>query len=95
MKVINEMETSFYRASAVAVHPAQKDTETTMNARQNMKSGSTIEEQLSSIQMSQHERNAALHAAGIAEMFVGTILWVCGKVQRPRADVFAKPNLKY
>ena len=66
-----------------------------MNASQNMKSGLTIEEQIGSIQMSQHERNAALHAAGIAEMFVGTILWVCGKMQRPRADVFAKPSPKY
>jgi len=92
---MQEIETSFYRASAAADQPAQKDTETTMNARQNMMSGSTIEEQLRSVQMSQHERNAALHAAGIAEMFVGAILWVCGKAERPHADVFVKPNLKY
>ena len=66
-----------------------------MNTRQNVKSGTTIEEQLSSIQMSQHERNAALHAASVAEVFVDAILWVCGKVERPRAGVFPKPNLKY
>lgn len=92
---MQESETSFYRASAAADHPAQKDTETTMNARQNMKSGSSIEQQLSSIHMSEHERNAALHAAHVAEIFVDAIVWVCGKVSRPHADVFAKPNLKY
>ena len=66
-----------------------------MNARQNMMSGSTIEEQLRSVQMSQHERNAALHAAGIAEVFVETILWVCRKGEQPRAHLLAKPDLKY
>ena len=88
-------ETSFYRASAAADHPAQQDTETTMNARQNMKSGSTLEEQIRSVQLSQHECNAALHAARVAEMFVDAVLWVCGKVERPHAGVFAKPDLKY
>jgi len=66
-----------------------------MNASQNMKSGSTIQEQITSIQMSQHERSAALHAADVAEVFVSAILWVCGKVERPRADMFAKPNMNY
>jgi len=95
MTAMHESETSFYRASAAADHPAQKDTETTMNARQNMKSGSTIEQQLSSINMSEHERNAAVHAARIAEVFVDAILWVCNKAERPGTGVFAKPNLKY
>ena len=66
-----------------------------MNASQNMKSGSTIGQQLSSVNLSQHERNAALHAAGIAEVFVETILWARSKMERPHAVVFAKPNLKY
>ena len=66
-----------------------------MNASQNLKSGSSIEQQLSSVNLSQRERNAALHAAGIAEVFVETILWVRGKVERPHADVFAKPSPKY
>ena len=92
---MQEIETSFYRASAAADQPAQKDTETTMNARQNIKSGSTIEEQLSSIQMSQHERDAALHAARIAELVADAIVWVSGKFNRPDADVFAKPSPKY
>jgi len=66
-----------------------------MNAKQNMKSGSSIGQQLSSIQMSEHERNAALHAAGVAEVFVEAIAWVCGKLARPDAGVFAKPSPKY
>ena len=91
----HEIETSFYRASAAADPPAQKDTETTMNARQNMKSGSTLEQQIHSINMSQFERDRVLHAARIAEAFVDAIMWVCNKVDRPDAGVFAKPNLKY
>ena len=66
-----------------------------MNASQNTKSGSTLEQQIASIKMSQYQRNQVLHAARVAEAFVGAILWVCGKVERPRAGVFAKPNLKY
>ena len=66
-----------------------------MNASQNTKSGSTIEQQIHSIQLSQYQRNAALHAARIAEAVVGAIVWVCGKLDRPNASVFAKPNLKY
>ena len=66
-----------------------------MNASQNTKSGSTLEQQIQSIQLSQHQRNTALQAASVAELFVNAIMSVCGKVQRPDADVFAKPNLKY
>ena len=66
-----------------------------MKARQNMKSGSTIEQQIQSIHLSQRQRNAVLHDARVAEAVVGAILWICGKLVRPRADVFAKPNLKY
>jgi len=66
-----------------------------MNARHNMKSGYSIEQQLASIQMSEHQRNAALHAAGIAELFVDAIAWVGNKMQRAGASVFAKPSPKY
>ena len=66
-----------------------------MNARQNMKSVSSIEQQLGSINMSEHERNAALNAVRVAEVFVDAIMWVCSKIERPGAGVFAKPNLKY
>jgi len=66
-----------------------------MNASQNTKSGSTFEQQIHSIQMSQYQRNAVLHDLRIAEAVVGAIVWVCGKVGRPGANVFAKPNLKY
>lgn len=92
---MHEFETSFYRARAAAAQPAQKDTEITMNAKQNLKSGSTIEEQLSSIHMSQHELDAALHAARVAEVFVDAIIWVCNKAERSCADMFAKPSPKY
>jgi len=92
---MQKSETSFYRASAAAAQPAQQDTETTMNASQNMKTGSTIEQQIHSIQLSQHQRNAVLHDVRIAEAVVDAIVWVCGKVGRPRADVFAKPSPKY
>jgi hypothetical protein len=66
-----------------------------MNARQNVKSGSSIERQLESVQMSQQMRKAALNDACIAERFVDAIAWVGGKVQRLNADVFAKPSPKY
>ncbi len=64
-----------------------------MNAKHNLKSG--IEQQLSSIQMSDHERNAALHAARVAERFVDAIEWVCDKFNRTRADAFVKHNVYY
>jgi hypothetical protein len=66
-----------------------------MNAIQDTKSGSSIEQQLGSVILSQRERNAALHAAGIAEVFVETILWACSKVERPNVGVFAKTSPKY
>lgn len=66
-----------------------------MNARHNMKSGYSIEQQLSSVNMSQHVRSAVLHDVRIAELFVDAIAWVCGKTQRPDTGEFAKPNLKY
>ena len=66
-----------------------------MNASQNLKSGSSIEQHLGSINMSKQMRRAAHHDARIGEMFADAVLWVCGKVKRPRADVFAKPNLNY
>jgi hypothetical protein len=97
LKATEEIETSFYRAGAAAVHPAQKakDTEATMNAKQNRKSGSSIEEQLRSIQMSEVERQAALNVAGVAELFADAIMWVCNQAQRVGAGVFAKPSPKY
>jgi hypothetical protein len=66
-----------------------------MNAKQNMKSGSSIEQQLNSVQISQRDRAAALQDARIAEMFVDAIVWVCRKFERPDASVFAKPSPKY
>jgi hypothetical protein len=66
-----------------------------MNTRQNVKSASSIEQQIQSIHMSQHERNQVLHAARVAEAFVDAIVWVGGKVQWFGADVFAKPSPKY
>jgi len=66
-----------------------------MNAKQNMKSGFSIEQQLQSVNISQHARSAALHDAHIAELIVGAIEWACGKFERPSVDVFAKPSPKY
>lgn len=90
-----ETETSFYRAGAAADHPAQriKDTEATMNAKQNQESG--VEQQLSSINMSERVRSAALHDARIAEAFVEVFTWAGSKFNRPRAGVFANPSPKY
>ena len=93
--MIQKYETSFYRASAAADHPAQKDTERNMKTTQNMKSGSTIEQQFSSVNMSQHERNAVLHDVRIAELIVDVIVWTGTKLERFGADVFAKPSPKY
>jgi hypothetical protein len=66
-----------------------------MNAKQNMKSGSSIEQQLNSVQISQRDRAAALQDARIAEMFVDAIVWAFSKFERPNAVVFAKPSPKY
>ena len=66
-----------------------------MKTTQKMKSGSTIEQQLSSISMSEHQRDQVLHQAHIAEAFVDAIAWVCNKFDRPNAGVFAKPSPKY
>ena len=66
-----------------------------MNASQNTKSGSTIEQQIQSIPLSRRQQKSALHAASVAETFINAIVWVCGKAQGPNSDVFAKPNLKY
>lgn len=90
-----QIETSFCRESAAAEDPAQKDTETTMNASHNMKSGSSIKQQLASINMSERVRSEALHDAGIAGLFVDAIVRVCSKFERPDARVFAKPSPKY
>ena len=86
------IQTSFYRASAAADSPAQRDTETTMNASQNL---STIEQQLSSIHMSEQRRAAALRDAFIGKLFVDAIVWVCSKLARPCAEIFARPNFRY
>ena len=66
-----------------------------MNASQNTKSGSTIEQQIHSIQMPQYQRNAVLRDVRVAQAVVGAIMWVCNRFERPGAGVFAKPNLKY
>ena len=66
-----------------------------MNAKQNMKSGSSIGQQLGSIPMSEHKRNVALHATQVAEVFVDAIVWLCSRFERPDASVFAKPSPKY
>ena len=66
-----------------------------MNAKQIVKSGSSIEQQLNSVQISQRVRAAALHDARIAEMFVGAIEWVGSKLQRSGVEVFANPSPKY
>jgi hypothetical protein len=66
-----------------------------MNARQDVKSGFSIEQQIQSIHMPQHERSQVLHAARVAEAFVDAIVWIGGKMQRPNAGVFANPSPKY
>ncbi|MGH8620827.1 MAG: hypothetical protein ACREUB_08560 [Burkholderiales bacterium] len=66
-----------------------------MNTRQNAKSGSTLEQQIQSINMSQFERDQVLHAARVAEAFVDAIMWVGSKLQRSGGEVFAKPSPKY
>jgi hypothetical protein len=64
-----------------------------MKANQTSKSG--IEQELSSINMSERVRSAALHDARIAEAFVELFTWGGTKVNGPYADGFAKPSPKY
>ena len=66
-----------------------------MNASQNVKSGSSIEQQIASINLSHYQREQVLHSARVAEAIVGAIVWVCGKRERAGAGVFTQPNLKY
>jgi hypothetical protein len=88
--------TSFHRASAAA-DPRRngRDTETAMNAKQNVKSSNSIEQQLSSINLSEQQRRQALHEAHIAEAFVEVLTWVGSRLGRPRASVFSKPSPNY
>ena len=64
-----------------------------MNAKQTSKSG--FEQQLSTIDMSEHMRREALHAARVAEVFVELFTWGGIKASRPYADGFAKAGPKY
>lgn len=64
-----------------------------MNAKQTSKSG--MEQELSSINMSERMRSAAIHDARIAEVFVELFTWGGTKVNRPYADGFAKASPKY
>ena len=66
-----------------------------MNASLNVNSSYSIEQQLASIDMPQDLRRQALHDARIASAIVSAIEWICGKLKRPSADVFAKPSPKY
>ena len=66
-----------------------------MNARQNAKSVSSIEQQIQSIHLSQQERNRVLHQARIAEALVEVFFWVGGKFNRPGAQVSARLSPKY
>jgi hypothetical protein len=66
-----------------------------MNTRQSVKSGSSIEQQIQSIHMPQHERNQVLHDLRTVEAFVEVFTWVGSKFNRPVAGVFAKPSPKY
>ena len=66
-----------------------------MNASQNVKSGSSFEQQLSSVQLSQRGRAAALNDARIAEMFVGAIVRICEKLARARGEAVLKSGAYY
>jgi hypothetical protein len=66
-----------------------------MNTRQNQKSVTSIEQQIQSIHIPQHERNQVLYDARLAEAFVEVFTWVGSKFSRPAAGVFAKPSPKY
>jgi hypothetical protein len=65
-----------------------------MNARHNANAGSSIERHIHSLQLSPAERIDALHAARVARVIVDAIGWICNKLERPVASVFAKPSLK-
>jgi hypothetical protein len=66
-----------------------------MNTRQNAKSGSSLAEQLSSIEMSLEQRTAVLRDAFIAELIADAIVSICGKVKQVGAGEFVRPNVYY
>jgi hypothetical protein len=66
-----------------------------MNANHNVKSVTTIEQQLASVNMPEDLRRQVLHDACIAQAIVGAVEWLCGKFKRADAGVFAKPSPKY
>jgi chorismate synthase len=66
-----------------------------MNAKQYVKPGSSIEQQLRSVNMSNGLRLEALHDCCIAEAFVGAVEWICGKFTSPGPEVFGNPGAKY
>lgn len=66
-----------------------------MNTRQNVKSGSSIEQQLSSVNMSLEKRSAVLRDVFIAELIVDSIEWIGAKFKQACANAAVKPNLYY
>jgi hypothetical protein len=66
-----------------------------MNAKQSLKPGSSIGQQLNSVNMSVEKRNAALRDALVAELIVDAIGWVCKQAGRLGQAGFAKPSPKY
>ena len=63
--------------------------------KQNTKSGFSIEKQIHSISMPEHQRTLVLNQARVAAGLVDAIVWVCNQAQRLSAEGFAKPSLKY
>ena len=67
-----------------------------MNANQdNVKTFTTIEEQINSIRMPQYERDAALHYARIGARFTEAIVRVCEKFSRAHAETVMKSGRYY
>src|SRR5262245_25252605 len=95
--ISSQTETSLYRASADADYPAQTDWEMKMNTRQNQKSVTSIEQQLSTIQLTSRQRDEVLHSVVVAGLIANAIVWACNRVQRVKMSVggFAKPSPKY
>ena len=66
-----------------------------MNAKQHRKSELAIERQLNFIDMSDRERVAGLLTAHIGEPFADAVVWIIGKFERQRTNVFVNASPHY
>lgn len=60
-----------------------------------IKFGSIIHDRISTVRMSDTERQTAINAMRDADALVDAILWVTRKIEQAAAFLFMKPSIKH